>query len=561
MKKMAQLGGVPVLILKEGAERTRGRDAQRTNIMAARVIAEAVRSTLGPRGMDKMLVDSLGDVTITNDGAAILDEIDVQHPAAKMLVGVAKTQDDEVGDGTTTAVVIAGELLKRAEELLDQKIHPTLIVSGYKKAADKAKEILDEIAVNVDPNDEDTLMKIAVTSMNSKSVLGAKDHFARISVDAIKQIAEEKDGKLEANRDMVNIIKKQGKSILETELVQGMVVDKELVHPAMPKIIKDAKIALLDAAVEIEKTEFDAEIRISDPTQMQAFLDEEQSLLKQMVQSIKDSGANVIFCQKGIDDTAQHYLAKEGIAAVRRVKKSDMEKLAKATGGTVVTNLKELKPEHLGYAGIVEEVKLANDKVVYVRECKNPKAVTIVVRGGTEHVVDEGERALNDSLSVVRDVLEDQKMVAGGGAPETEVAKRLRDYAESIGGREQLAIEAFADSLEIIPKTLAENAGHDQLDVIVKLRAAHENGGLWMGVDINTGDVSDMLKKGVVEPLRVKKQAIVSASEAAEMILRIDDVIASKPHSTESGAGGPPGAGGMPGRGGMPPGMGGMDMM
>ncbi|MEM2146093.1 MAG: thermosome subunit beta, partial [Candidatus Jordarchaeaceae archaeon] len=330
---MAQLGGVPVLILKEGAERTRGRDAQRTNIMAARVIAEAVRSTLGPRGMDKMLVDSLGDVTITNDGAAILDEIDVQHPAAKMLVGVAKTQDDEVGDGTTTAVVIAGELLKRAEGLLDKKIHPTLIVSGYKKAADKAKKILDEIAISVDPNDEETLKKIAVTSMNSKSVLGAKEHFAKISVDAIKQIAEKKDGKIEANRDMVNIIKKQGKSILETELIKGMVVDKELVHPAMPKIIKDAKIALLDAAIEIEKTEFDAEIRISDPTQMQAFLDEEQSLLKQMVQSIKDSGANVVFCQKGIDDIAQHYLAKEGIAAVSRVKKSDMEKLAKATGG------------------------------------------------------------------------------------------------------------------------------------------------------------------------------------------------------------------------------------
>jgi thermosome len=557
---MAQLGGVPVLILKEGAERTRGRDAQRSNIMAARVIAEAVRSTLGPRGMDKMLVDSLGDVTITNDGAAILDEIDVQHPAAKMLVGVAKTQDDEVGDGTTTAVVIAGELLKRAEELLDQKIHPTLIVSGYKKAADKAKEILDEIAIGVDPNDEETLTKIAVTSMNSKSVLGAKEHFAQISVVAMKQIAEEKEGKLEANRDMVNIIKKQGKSILETELVQGMVVDKELVHPAMPKVIKDAKIALLDAAIEIEKTEFDAEIRISDPTQMQAFLDEEQGLLKQMVETIKESGANVVFCQKGIDDTAQHYLAKAGIAAVRRVKKSDMEKLAKATGASVFTNLKELKPENLGEAGVVEEVKLANDKVVYVRDCKNPKAVTIVVRGGTEHVVDEGERALNDSLSVVRDVLEDQKMVAGGGAPETEVAKRLRDYAESIGGREQLAIEAFAESLEIVPKTLAENAGHDQLNMLVKLRAAHEKDGLWMGVNINTGDVSDMLEAGVVEPLRVKKQAIVSASEAAEMILRIDDVIASKSHAPpEAGAGGPPGRGGMPP--GMPPGMGGMGMM
>ncbi|MEM3594608.1 MAG: thermosome subunit beta [Candidatus Jordarchaeaceae archaeon] len=557
---MAQLGGVPVLILKEGSERTRGKDAQRSNIMAARVIAEAVRSTLGPRGMDKMLVDSLGDVTITNDGAAILDEIDVQHPAAKMLVGVAKTQDDEVGDGTTTAVIIAGELLKRAEELLDQKIHPTIIVSGYKKATDEAKRVLDQIAIEVDPEDVETLKKIAVTSMNSKSVLGAKEHFADIAVKAIKQIAEKKDGKIEANRDMVNLVKKQGKSILETELVQGMVVDKELVHPAMPKIIRNAKIALVDAAIEIEKTEFDAEIRISDPTQMQAFLDEEQNLLKQMVETIKNTGANVIFSQKGIDDTAQHYLAKAGIAAVRRVKKSDMEKLAKATGATIVTSLKELKPEHLGYAGLVEELKVATDKMVYVRECKNPKAVTIVIRGGTEHVVDEGERALNDALSVVRDVIEDRKMVAGGGAPEVELAKRLRDYAESIGGREQLAIEAFADSLEIIPKTLAENAGHDQLDIIVKLRAAHEKDGLWMGVNVNTGEVADMLKAGVLEPLRVKKQAIVSASEAAEMILRIDDVIASKPHSESKGGEGSPG--GKPGTpGGGPPGMGGMPGM
>ncbi|MEM2134708.1 MAG: thermosome subunit beta [Candidatus Jordarchaeaceae archaeon] len=557
---MAQLGGVPVLILKEGSERTRGKDAQRSNIMAARVIAEAVRSTLGPRGMDKMLVDSLGDVTITNDGAAILDEIDVQHPAAKMLVGVAKTQDDEVGDGTTTAVIIAGELLKRAEELLDQKIHPTIIVSGYKKATDEAKRVLDQIAIEVDPEDVETLKKIAVTSMNSKSVLGAKEHFADIAVKAIKQIAEKKDGKIEANRDMVNLVKKQGKSILETELVQGMVVDKELVHPAMPKIIRNAKIALVDAAIEIEKTEFDAEIRISDPTQMQAFLDEEQNLLKQMVETIKNTGANVIFSQKGIDDTAQHYLAKAGIAAVRRVKKSDMEKLAKATGATIVTSLKELKPEHLGYAGLVEELKVATDKMVYVRECKNPKAVTIVIRGGTEHVVDEGERALNDALSVVRDVIEDRKMVAGGGAPEVELAKRLRDYAESIGGREQLAIEAFADSLEIIPKTLAENAGHDQLDIIVKLRAAHEKDGLWMGVNVNTGEVADMLKAGVLEPLRVKKQAIASASEAAEMILRIDDVIASKPHSESKGGEGSPG--GKPGTpGGGPPGMGGMPGM
>lgn len=527
------MGGIPVLILKEGAERTRGRDAQRSNIMAARVIAEAVRTTLGPRGMDKMLVDSLGDITITNDGATILDEIDVQHPAAKMMVEVAKAQDDEVGDGTTTAVIIAGELLRKAEELLDQKIHPTVIVSGYKKAADKAEEILNSIAMDVKPNDRETLLKIANTSMNSKVIAGAREHLAQIAVDAMLQVAEEKDGKFEADRDMVNILKKQGKSLLETELVKGMVIDKEVVHPAMPKRVKNAKIALVDASLEVEKTEFDAEIRITDPSQMKMFLEEEQKILKGMAEKISASGANVLFCQKGIDDLAQHFLAKAGIMAVRRVKKSDMEKLAKATGAKIVTNLDDLSPQVLGEAGLVEEVKIGEDKVVYVRDCKNPKAVTIVVRGGTEHVVDEAERALNDALCVVRDAIEDQKMIPGGGAAEVEVARQLRKFAESIGGREQLAIEAFADAVEIVPKTLAENSGHDPLDVLVALRARHEKDGTKIGLNIQTGKPDDMVKLGVLEPLRVKKHAIKSASEAASMILRIDDVIASKPHKEE----------------------------
>ncbi len=543
------MGGIPVLILKEGSERTRGKDAQRSNIMAARVIAEAVRTTLGPRGMDKMLVDSLGDITITNDGATILDEIDVQHPAAKMMVEVAKAQDDEVGDGTTTAVIIAGELLKEAENLLNQKIHPTVIVSGFKKAADKAEEVLNSIAMEVKPNDRETLLKIATTAMNSKVVAGAKEHLAQVAVDAILQVAEKRDGKFEADRDMVNILKKQGKSLLETELVKGMVIDKEVVHPAMPKRVKNAKIALIDAPLEVEKTEFDAEIRITDPSQMKLFLEEEQRILKDMVEKIKASGANVLFCQKGIDDLAQHFLAKAGILAVRRVKKSDMEKLAKATGARIVTNLDDLSNKVLGEAGLVEEVKIGEDKVVYVRDCKNPKAVTIVVRGGTEHVVDEAERALNDALCVVRDAIEDQKIVPGGGAAEVEVAKHLRKYAESIGGREQLAIEAFANAIEIVPKTLAENSGHDPLDAIVALRAEHDKDGKSIGLNIYTGKPDDMVKLGVIEPLRVKRHAIRSASEAASMILRIDDVIASKPHKEEKekekgGPEMPPGAGG-----------------
>lgn len=544
------------MILKEGTSRSRGKDAQSSNILAAKVIAEAIRTSLGPRGMDKMLVDSLGDVTLTNDGATILKEIDVQHPAAKMVVEVAKAQDDEVGDGTTTAVILAGELLRKAEELLDQDIHPITIISGYKKAADEGTKYIESIALDVDPDDKATLVKIASTTLNSKAVKAAREHFGKIAVDAVSAIAEKRGDKMRADIDLINVIKKQGKSVFETELINGMIVDKEIVHARMPKRIKDAKIALLDAPLEIEKTEMDAEIRITDPTQMKAFLDEEEKMLKDMVDKVVKVGANVIICQKGIDDLAQHYLAKAGIVAIRRAKKSDMEKLAKATGGRIVTNLDDLSEEQLGQAGLVEEVRIGDDKLTFVRECKEPRALTIMIRGGTEHVVDEAERSMHDALCVVRDVIEDQKMLAGGGAPHMEIAKHLRDFAEA-GGKEQLAIEAFADAMEVIPKTLAENGGYDQLDILVDLRSMHEKPvGKWYGVQVFTGKTADMYKENVLEPLRVTEQAIKSASEVAEMILKIDDVIASK--SMSEGKGGPPG--GMPG-GGMPPGMGGMGGM
>lgn len=557
--QLGKIGNTPVLILKEGTTRSRGKEAQSANISAARTIAEAVRTSLGPRGMDKMLVDSLGDVVITNDGATILDEIDVQHPAAKMMVEVAKTQDDEVGDGTTSIVVLAGELLKKAEELLDQNIHPTIIVGGYKKAADKAVEILNEVALNVKPDDEATLKKIALTSMNSKSLASAKEHFANLAVNAVKQISQEDDGKLKADIDLINIVKKHGKSLVETELVKGMIIDKEVVHPGMPKRIEEAKIALIDAPLEVEKPEFDAQIRISDPSQMKAFLAEEEKILKGYVEKIVKSGANVLFCEKGIDDLAQHYLAKAGILTARRVKRSDMEKLAKTTGGVMVSNLDDLSASQLGYAKVVEELKIAGGELIFVRECKNPKAVSVLIRGGTDHVVDEAERALHDSLCVVRDVVETGKIVAGGGATEIEIAKRLRDYAGTVGGREQLAIELFADALEIIPTTLAENGGYDPMDILVELRAKHENKttGLWFGVNIDTGKAEDMKKAGIIEPYIVKKQIIKAASEASQMILRIDDVIAAKVSEKPSGMpegmpGGMGGMGGMGGAGGMP---------
>ncbi|MEM4734815.1 MAG: thermosome subunit beta [Candidatus Thorarchaeota archaeon] len=552
---MAQLSGTPVLILKEGTTRNRGRSAQSNNIMAGIVIADAVKSTLGPRGMDKMLVDSLGDVTITNDGASILKEIDVQHPAAKMLVEVSKSQDQETGDGTTSSVVIAGELLKRAQDLLDKKIHPTTIVSGYQKASEEAARILNEISLHMEGIDKKLLKSIASTAMNSKSITAAKDHFADIAVDAVLQVVEDVGGKKKVDIDLIEIIKKQGKSLAETELVKGIVVDKEVVHASMPKRVENAKIALINAAIEVEKTEFDAEIKIERPEQIQAFLDQEEHMLKAMVDKIAATGANVLICQKGIDDVAQHYLAKAGIMAVRRAKKSTLDQLAKATGGKVASSLEELTSEYLGSAGVVEEVRIGEDKLVYVRDCKDPKAVSIVIRGGTEHVVDEAERALHDALCVVRNVVEDGTYVAGGGAIETELAKRLEAYADKTSGRERLAVEAFAESIRIIPKTLAENGGHDPIDVMAELSKEHaKDTGIWYGVDVFQGKAQDMLKAGVIEPSRVKLQAIRSASEAAQMILRIDDVIAAKatpPPSEGGGQGGPGGAGGPGGMGGM----------
>jgi thermosome len=534
--------GQPVLILKEGTSRSRGREAQRNNMMAARVVGEVLKTTLGPRGMDKMLIDSLGDITITNDGAAILDEIEVEHPAAKMMVEIAKTQDDMVGDGTTTAVVLAGELLKKAEELLDQNIHPTIIVSGFRKAVQKAIETVNNVAIQVDLEDRATLKKVALTSMASKAVGAARDHLADIAIDAVRQIVETRGDRKVADIDNIQVTKKTGKSLYESALVKGLVIDKEVVHPGMPKKIERAKIALVDSALEIEKTEISAEIRIRDPNQMKAFLDQENRMLQEMVEKIKAAGANVVFCQKGIDDMAQHFLAKEGIMAARRVKQSDMEKLARATGGRIVSDLADLGPRDLGTAGLAEERKLGEDKMIFVEKCKDPRSVAVVIRAGLERMVDEAERAMTDALSVVSDVIETNKIVAGGGAVEVEVAKDLRDYATKVGGREQLAIETFANAVEVIPKTLAENAGLEAIDIIVDLRSAHEKPeGQYKGVNVFTGKVENMREKGVLEPVVVKEQAIKSAAESASMILRIDDVIASTKPKEGPGAGRGPG--------------------
>ena len=537
-----QFSGTPIYILREGSERTAGRDAQRSNIMAAKAVAGAVRTTLGPKGMDKMLVDTMGDVVITNDGVTILKEIDIEHPAAKMMVEIAKTQDQEVGDGTTTAVVLAGELLKQSEALLEQQIHPTVIAAGYRAAADKALEILKGLAITVSAKDEDLLRKIAVTAMTGKGSQSARDELAVMAVEAVRSVVDE-DGTVDT--DNITVEKKVGGGITDSVLVSGVVIDKDRLHPSMPKSVTGARIALLNAAVEIEKTEVDAKIQITSPNQLQAFLDQEENMLKDMVDRISATGANVLFVQKGIDDLAQHFLAKAGIYTVRRVKKSDMEKLARATGGRVVTSIHEISKDDLGKAGLVEERKVSDEKMTFVEDCDNPKSVSIILRGGTEHVVDELDRAMEDALRVVGVAVQDKQLVAGGGAPEVELALRLRAYASTVGGREQLAIESFADAMEVIPKTLAENAGLDQIDTLVALRSAHEKGMKTAGLDMDTGKPVDMLKLGVVEPLRVKTQAISSATEAAVMILRIDDVIASK-------SGGPGGAGGMPG------GMGGM---
>ncbi|NOZ59900.1 MAG: thermosome subunit [Euryarchaeota archaeon] len=519
---MATMGGQPVLILKEGTQRTRGSEARRTNIMVARIIAETLRTTLGPRGMDKMLVDSLGDITITNDGVTILKEMDIEHPVGKMIVEVAKTQESEVGDGTTTAVVLAGELLKQAEELLDQEVHATIIARGYRLAAEKAREILNEMAHEISPEDEEMLRKVAVMAMTGKGAEKAKEHLAEIVVEAVQRVREGN----EVDRDLIKIEKKAGGGIEDTELINGIVIDKERVHPGMPRSVKDARIALIKSALEVRKTEVDAKINITDPNQLQAFIDEEERMLRSMVEKIKASGANVVLCQKGIDDLAQHYLAKEGIFAVRRVKQSDMKKLARATGARVVTSLDDLSEKDLGYAGIVEEVKIGDDEMVFVRECRDPKSVTILIRGGSEHVVNEAERAIEDAIGVVAAALRCGKVVAGAGAPEVEVARKLREYAVTVGGREQLAIEAFADAVEAIPRALAENAGLDPIDVLVELRKAHEESPDY-GYDVITSELKDTFSAGLITPVNVKTQAISSASEVAVMILRIDDIIAA----------------------------------
>ncbi|MEM1514248.1 MAG: thermosome subunit beta [Candidatus Thermoplasmatota archaeon] len=528
-------GKQPILILKEGTERERGREAQYNNIRAAIAIADAVRSTLGPKGMDKMLVDSMGDVVITNDGVTILKEIDVEHPAAKMIVEVAKAQDEECGDGTTTAVVLAGELLKNAQDLIDQDIHPTVIADGYRMASNKACEILESIALDVEPDDEKLLRKIAETSITGKVAETNKELLAEIAYKAVKSVAEKINGKIKVDIDNIKVEKKQGGSVENTELINGIILDKERVHPDMPVIVKDAKILLLNNALEVKKTEVDAQIRISDPSQLQKFLEEEEAMIRNMVEKIKKSGANVVICQKGIDDLAQHYLAKAGIYAVRRVKKSDMEKLARATGASIITELDEIKPKDLGYAGKVEERKIGEDKMTFITECKEAKAVSILIRGGTEHVVDEIERGLHDALSVIAVALEDGKMTTGGGSAAVEIAMGLRDYAATVGGREQLAIEKFADAIEVIPRALATNAGIDPIDILIELRKAHSEGKKYHGVNVYQGGTVDMREKNVLEPLRVGKQAIRSATEAAIMILRIDDIIAAREVSKEKG--------------------------
>jgi len=512
--------------------------------MAAKIVAESVKSALGPKGMDKMLVDSFGDVTITSDGRTILDEMDIQHPAAKMMVEVAKTQDDEVGDGTTSAVIIAGELLGKAEELIDKNVHPTVIIDGYRKAGEKALEILEKIAIPVNPTDRQWMKRVAVTSMASKLVADHKEQLADIASQAILQVAEKGEKEFKADVDDVMVEKKPGESLTDTKLINGIVVDKEVVHPGMPKRIEKARIALLDTPLEIEKTEFDAKINIESPEQMQAFLEQEENMLKDMVEKIAKTGANVIIAQKGVDDLAQHYLARKGILAVRRVKKSDMEKLAKATGGKIITNLDDISQTDVGNAQLVEERKIGDDKMTFIEGCKNPKSVAILIRGGTERIVAEAERSIHDALCVARDIVREPKIVAGGGAPELEVARTLKEYAQTLPGREQLAVQSYAEALESIPLTLSENAGLDPIDVLSELRARHEKGELWAGIEVVEGKPKNMEKAGVFEPLAVKKQIIKSATEAATMILKIDDIIASgKMKAPPMPPKGPPGMG------------------
>jgi thermosome len=555
-KNMPGLGGQPVFIMSEDAERTTGEDAQENNISACKSVSKAVRTTLGPKGMDKMMVDSIGDLVVTNDGVTILEEMDLDHPAAKMMVEVAQTQEEEVGDGTTTAVVLAGELLKQSEDLLDQEIHPTVITKGYRLAREKSVQVLDDIAEEVDLSDDDVLERVAMTAMTGKSAETARDYLATIAVDAVEGVAEETENGFVIDRDMIKVEKNEGGSIEDTELVKGVILDKEKVHGGMPDTVEDANIALLDSAIEVKETETDAEISISDPNQMKNFVEQEEEQLKEMVNAIDEAGANVVLCQKGIDDIAQHYLAKKGIYAVRRVSSSDMDKLAKATNANIVTSITEIESNDLGEAGTVEQRRVGGSAMTFVQDCPEAKSVSILIRGGTEHVVDEIERAMEDAIGGVSSALRNGRVVGGGGATEVELAQELRDYADSVGGREQLAINAFADALEIIPRTLAENAGFDPIDTLVDLRNKHDEGEVWAGIDVTSGESQLLFDEGVVEPQQTKTQAVSSASEAAEMILRIDDVISASGGGDE--AGGPPGGpGGAPG--GMPGGgMGGM---
>jgi thermosome len=544
-------GGMPVLILKEGASETKGREAQKNNINAAKTVAEIVRTSLGPRGMDKMLVDSLGDVTITNDGATILKEIDVQHPAAKMMVEISKATDNEVGDGTTSVVILAGSLIEKAEELITKNVHPTVIVDGYRKCAVKSIELLNNIAIKVTSNEKEQLIKIAKTSMQTKLVSKESDDLANIVVTAAQQVSESRNGSTKVDLDDIKVEKKSGGSIKDTILIKGIVLDKEVVHGGMPKRVEKAKIALINSALEIEKTEFDAKLNITSPEQMKRFLDEENTMLKNMVEKITGSGANVVICQKGLDDIAQHYLAKANVLTVRRVKESDMTKLSRATGARVINNLDDLTSKDLGAADLVEERKVETDKWVFIEGCKNPKAVTILIRGGSQRVVDEADRSVHDALMVTKDVLEKPLIVAGGGSPEAYVSGKLREWTNTLTGREQLAAEKFAEALEIIPLTLAENAGMNQIDTLAELRSKQNKGSKWAGIDARNSRIADMAKLEIFEPLAVKEQIVKSATEVASMLLRIDDVIAS---SKSAGGGGmPPG-----GMGGMPPGMDGM---
>jgi archaeal chaperonin len=519
--------GQPIYVLPEGTLRDQGKSAQKRNIAAAAQVAEAVRTTLGPKGMDKMLIDNLGDIVITNDGVTILEEMEIQHPAAKMIVEVAKTQDEEIGDGTTTAAVIAGELLIKAEGLLDQHIHPTVITKGYRLAKDEALKTLYSISSKVDTNDKDVLLKLACTCMTGKSSEVARDHLAKLSVDAVIQVAEKTDYGYEVDLDEIKIEKKMGNSIDSSSLIKGIIIDKERVHSRMPSKIEKAKILLINIPIEVKETENDAQIRITSPDQLQSFLDQEEKMLKKIVDKIIDTGANVVFCQKGIDDMAQHYLSKAGILAVRRCKKSDMDSLSKATDAEILTSLEDFDKKDLGFAGIVEEKKIAGDPMIFVRDCKDPKAVSILVRGGTEHVVDEIKRAVTDAVSGIASALKCGKVVMGGGSSEAAVSRALRSYADKVGGREQLAIFAFAEALEVIPRTLAENAGFDPIDILVELRKQHDSGDYKKGIDVYNNKIVDMEKLGVIEPVTIKTQAIQSATEAAEMILRIDDVIAA----------------------------------